>query len=809
MAILPTKILLIDDNLLDARLVKEYLSDYSNFKYDLATVGTLAAGKKIMGLTKFDVILLDLNLPDSNGIDTFEQLYIDYKSTPIIMLIGIDDEHLATEAIKMGAQDYLVKNQLTSLLLVRSIQYSIEPKKTEEKNEAANNTWQTTFDGMNDSIFLLDNEGVIIQANRATGNLLQNKEEDIIGKHCYKSVHHTDCAIEGCPYIKMKSSKKRETMILPLDDKWLEITVDPLFDNDGEITGAVHIISDITERKNAEVQIKRLNRVYALLSNINQTLVRIRNAEQLFKDVCLIAIGEGKFQGAWIGLFNYDNKLVNKEASAGFKCEFLVEELMNILISKSIKGGKHFISNNIEIDTKLNNEWKQRAQFCGFKSFAIFALIINNKPSGGFCIFSDELGFFDALEVNLLDEMSLDISFGLEYLVKEQERKTALQELIIAKEKAENADMLKTAFLANMSHEIRTPMNAVIGFSELIQKENLSSKEKNKFVELIKSNGESLVKIIDDIIDISKIDTKQMAIYFSAFNLKNLLDELYIYFSKIVISKNADAVDLLINISPEIDEAFFINSDKIRLKQVLVNLLNNAVKFTKKGSIKLVCELHKNKIYFAVEDTGIGIPAYQHKTIFDRFVQYSDTFVSRHFGTGLGLSISKEIVQLLGGKIELKSIVNEGSIFSFEIPFKKSLKELIINENDLAMSELDLTGKTILIVDDEESSFVLSKRILSESGASFEWAQDGEEAIELVKKNKYNFIIMDIKMPRIDGITATKLIKKQYPKLPIIIQTAFAMENEYNKALEAGCDAYITKPIVFDEFINKIAKLIV
>lgn len=372
------------------------------------------------------------------------------------------------------------------------------------------------------------------------------------------------------------------------------------------------------------------------------------------------------------------------------------------------------------------------------------------------------------------------------------------KELIIAKDKAEESDRLKTAFLASMSHEIRTPLNAIVGFSGIIADSSEGIKMKN-FSRIIASQNELLLQLVDDLIDFSKLEAGVMEFHEEKFDINELINNLMLMFN----SKLSTDVEL---VPVTMSKSFFILSDANRIKQLFSGLIYNAIKFTKKGSITFGYELdEQSEIEFFVKDTGIGIPNDQQKEIFKRFIKL-DTFSQ---GTGLGLSIVKNIVKMMSGKVWLESETGKGSNFYFKLPIKienldkrKEKRKSITNKPKLFNSEI-----TILIVEDNESNMIILEEILHLQKIKTLSATNGMEAIEVCKSNNdIDLVLMDLKMPVLDGFEATRKIKQFKPHLPIIAQTGQALSEDKDKAKEAGCDAYITKPIKRNELFELIRK---
>ena len=405
----------------------------------------------------------------------------------------------------------------------------------------------------------------------------------------------------------------------------------------------------------------------------------------------------------------------------------------------------------------------------------------------------------------------LIISIGRDLTERKKMKNTLQQQnkqLAIAKEKAEESNRLKSAFLANMSHEIRTPMNAILGFASFLKNDTLESERRNQFVDIINNSGNHLLNLINDIVDISKIDAGQMTIIETEFKLNDFLFELYQFFYSNISQKSKKLEITLIKEFQ--DDNDIIKTDKTRLRQILINIIGNAVKFTDYGSVEIeYLVTDDNMIQFSVKDTGIGISKEEIPIIFKRFRQADETSTRKYGGTGLGLAISKACAELLDGKIWVESELGFGSTFYFTIPYKPVFENTIRTPVNIESIKNIFVNKTILIVEDEPYSCLILEEILKPTKANILKANDGEQAINFCKNNlEIDLVLMDIQLPKIDGLTATNEIKKNRPNLPIISQTANAMQNDFDKSIEAGCDDYLTKPINRKELITKIAKQI-
>ena len=377
------------------------------------------------------------------------------------------------------------------------------------------------------------------------------------------------------------------------------------------------------------------------------------------------------------------------------------------------------------------------------------------------------------------------------------QKKKHENELIAAKEKAEQSDHLKSAFLANMSHEIRTPLNAIMGFSELLLNPNLIEEKRSKYANIIKLRGNDLLNLINDILDISKIESGLLDMNEIQTDINQILQEI-IQVCRLndKVSKNEISMTWCNDLS---NTQSILKTDAVRLKQILNNLIVNALKFTQRGEIKFGCRLSDgNHLLFYVQDTGMGIPSDKTDLIFTRFRQVKESVLVRESGgVGLGLSICKGILDLMKGKIWVESELGKGSTFYFTIPYKPIIS--ISSKNNLSFeshSTINWEAKTVLIIEDYPSNIEYIVELLSDTKIKYEIAKDGKTAISFIEQNKkIDLILMDIGLPDINGFELTKKIKGINPDFKIIAQTAFAASDSKNKCIEAGCDDYISKPI--------------
>lgn len=389
----------------------------------------------------------------------------------------------------------------------------------------------------------------------------------------------------------------------------------------------------------------------------------------------------------------------------------------------------------------------------------------------------------------------------------EDERNKLTELLIKSKEKAEESDRLKSAFLANISHEIRTPMNGILGFAELLKIPKLAPEVQEHYIDVIEKSGNRMLNIINDIVDISKIEAGQMNVHLEETNVNQLLRDLYVFFTP-----EANSKGLKLSVRTDLpDENSIIQTDHTKLAQILTNLIKNALKFTLEGSIEfgynsLEETLHAMSLKFYVKDTGAGIPKDQTNMIFERFRQGSILLTRAYEGAGLGLSISKAFVEMLGGRIWVESETGKGSVFFFELPLIKQ-QPVLSKANDSHLSNNDHRSCCLLVVEDDENSMLYIKALLEFEKITVFEANTGIKAIDLVKKHpEIDLVLMDLKMPEMDGFEATRKIKLLRPELPVIAQTAYSFNEEKEKAALAGCDDYLSKPIKRKILIETIYK---
>ncbi|MDP2337069.1 MAG: response regulator, partial [Bacteroidota bacterium] len=503
------QILIAEDSPTQAEQLK-YLLEKHNYKVIVAKDGKEAL--RLVGKHAPTLVISDIVMPEMNGYELCKEIKSDESTMdiPVILLTALTRSEDVLEGISCGADNFITKPYREDYLIAHIEQ--ILANRRIQKNERVRVGVEIIFGGKRRFITASQQQMLTLLISTYEAAVQRNDE-------------------------LVQTQEELKTLNEHLEEIVIKRTAE--------------LSAEIVIRKGAEERILKLNRIYAVLSNINQAIVRIHDINQLFKDACTIAVDEGKFQSAWIEIVNDETKKIETSATAGLANDLTEVSPDQNPVTGVIRSGTHFISNNITDDNSIPETWKQDSLSFGFRSFAVFPLIVFEKAIGAFCIYSNEFGFFDEIEISLLDEIANDISFGLEYIQKESERKQSElllreknkeievqneklnetnTELIIAKEHAEESDRLKSAFLANMSHEIRTPMNGILGFAELLKDPDLTGENQQGYISIIEKSGARMLNIINDIISISKIESGQIGVSISETNINEQTEYIYTFF---------------------------------------------------------------------------------------------------------------------------------------------------------------------------------------------------------------------------------------------------------------------------------------
>jgi PAS domain S-box-containing protein len=696
--------------------------------------------------------------------------------------------YIKNKPVKVSSEDYKISGSYTKNkdLLVY------------DKLKESEKRYRRLFESAKDGILILDFEtGNIVDANPFIINIIDRPLKEIIGKKLWE--------------IGLFSNKEQsEFAVIELKAKgYIRYEDMPIQRQNGKIT-----------------EVEFVCNVY-LVNNIKVIQCNIRDITERKQTEKTLIVSESRyrrlFETAQDGILILEFETGNITDANPFIIKIIDSPLKEILGKKLWEIG---LFSNKEESERAFNELKTNG-YIRFEDmpiqrpngkiieveFVSNVYLVNDKKVIQCNIrdITDRKNIEKALTASdqILKKQNTDyLNLNEEYLKLNEELTMSIiriqnmnDELIHSKVKAEESDNLKSAFLANMSHEIRTPMNAIMGFSGFLLEPGLTKEKIEEFVQIINVSSLQLLSVISDIIDISKIESGQIVIDSELVNINHLMNELFVTYKKLVELKK-----LSLYYSNESDSKLDqIKTDGNRIKQIFCNLINNAIKFTTEGKIEFGFKIKGNFIEFYVKDTGIGIAPENQKMIFQRFRQVETTNGRVYSGNGLGLSISSALVEKLGGTIEVNSELGKGSTFIFTIPYVTEIKNTVTSKLPIESNKYNWRGKTILLVEDEVNNHAYAEEILLVTDAKIIHAWDGKQAVEQVKNHsEISLVLMDIKLPLMNGYEATHLIKQMRPKLPVVAQTGYALANNRKQALEAGCDNYLAKPVDKDVLLKVI-----
>lgn len=797
------KVLLIEDNYADARLIELYLKEQYSNTCALTRSACLAEGLEQIKMKDFDIIIVDLSLPDSSGIDTFKEVYTFALEKPVLVLTGMEDEEIGISTVKMGAQDFLIKGKLNSRLLKRAIDYSIERFKmlnslseysrmleeqtanlqrektrlAEAQKMAHIGSWEWN---LQDQTFTCSDELYNVLG-------IEPIKEQLTFEMLFSFIHpadreRVDLTIKQA--VENKSSFKLMHRIIRRDGfvRVLQVHGEVLPDRDGRAHIMTGTKQDVTEQKK-EAELAEL----AMVATESYNAVTITNNEGK-----IVWVNQG-----FTKLFGYT--LEDVKGTYG--------EILRRGQSTGLSPDSEFYATILKEKKPLSYESKNYAKD-GNEYWVLTSLtpVINERG---------EVEKIISIDSDITKQKKAEQELIIANKISEHslyKGNKALEELNKAKHQLEESLKVKEQFLANMSHEIRTPMNAIIGFTGLLLKSDISA-ENRQYLSAIKTSGENLLVIINDILDFTKLESGKINFENIRFGLHNLV-------SLVIELMLPKAIEKGNKLSLKIEKGIpnYIVGDPTRLNQILINLVGNAIKFTDKGEVKVsISVVSENNEYiqlkFSVSDTGIGIPEESLPRIFESFTQAANDTTRKYGGTGLGLTITKQLVEQQGGKVGVTSKLNEGSVFFFSLVFEKSsLQETnnVSNDHDQERESFPLKDVRVLLVEDNSFNQILATKILDNWKCCVEVAANGRIAVEKVAEGAFDLILMDIQLPEMDGYEATQCIRNQMgpPKcnIPIVAMTAHAFSDEKSKCLKAGMNDYISKPFDEDLLYTKILK---
>jgi PAS domain S-box-containing protein len=745
----PIRILFAEDLPADAEMARREIKK-GGIEFIYKVVDTEPGFRKELKEFDPDIVVSDYSMPSFDGMTALKITRSVSNFIPFVVLTGSMNEETAVACMKAGANDYVIKEQIKRLpyAVMDAIEKSrdkLEKDRIEKQLHDSLAEFKDLINGMNETVWIIHPDGTLLDVNdRATKVMGYTREELLhqgifgvdnnLGKEDIKKMAQNLQDDKTQFFHTVHTTKEGKDIPVEINSSLIKYRGNPAI---------LSVARDISDRIRIEGELRLLSR------SVEQSPVSI-----VITDV------EGHIEyvnSTFTKITGYTFSEVKGSTPRVFKsgeqAKEFYEKLWNTLLSGS--------------------EWHGE--------------LINKKKSGE--------NFWEDISISPIMNNKGKITHFVSVREDITEKKKMIEDLMVAKERAEESDRLKSAFLANMSHEIRTPMNGILGFADLLKEPKLSGAEKEQYVEIIQKSGKRMLDTINDLIDISKIESGTLEVNYSKVNVNEQLNYFYNFFKPEAESRGLQ----IICHSPLPDQETDIVTDGEKLNAALSNLIKNAIKYTNEGKIEFGYKRDfDHQIEFFVKDTGIGIEKERQMSVFKRFVQ-ADTSLSKPYeGAGLGLSIAKGYIEKLGGKIWLDSDIGEGSNFYFTVPCLEKMNAKNSEKTTVKNLPIDTTLKelTILVAEDEEVARLYLTEILEKKCKKLLFAENGKQAVEVYKNHPgIDLVLMDIKMPVMDGYSATMKIKENDSNALVVAQTAYALAGDKEKALAAGCRDYLTKPL--------------
>ncbi len=763
-------VIYVEHNSVDVDLTVRHLKKYApNLRLEVVPTGEEALkmfqqSDGSTGSTHPHVIILDYHLPGMSALD-FIKIIRQEKllEIPVIIISGQGDEDIAVQALKLGATDYITKSSdylfRLPFMIVNAYNQDALKKKQLELTESESK-YRLLAENSGDVIFTLNKELNFTYISPAIKSLRGYEPKEVLNQHISEVMTPgsfeiaTEVIKEYFDFFAENTAEDapEKTIELELTCKdgttvWAEVKASLMKDENGMITGLVGVTRDVTIRRQATEEIRKLSQ--AVEQSPESILITNTNGDIEYCNPSAIRnSGYAKEE-----ILGYNPRIFK----SGNTSDDVYKDIWN-----TIKSG---------------NVWEGEFQ--------------NRKKNG-------EL-FWEASSITPIHSSSGKITHYLAIKRDVTDQKKMNDQLVLAKEEAEENNRLKLALLNNLSHEIRTPMNAIMGFSDLMK--DASHENKDTYAEIISYSSNQLLTLIDDIILLSRLQSEKIPIAKTVFSPGVLIAQIIQAFSHPDFRKGIE----LISTIPEKYNSLYIESDKKKIEQIISNLTSNALKYTFRGSIKIGFEVVGEKCEFFVEDTGIGIPEPEQQKIFETFYRSEQAISLAIRGTGLGLNIARETAQQFDGSISVISKHNVGSRFTLTIPFHQvhKMESAPVEPHINPVNTKDLV---VLIVDDEPINIKYLEILLKGFVKRTDGAVNGKVAVQMASQNRYDLVLMDSKMPVMGGVEATKILKDLFPDLPIIAQTALVSADDKELMMEAGCDDFIGKPINKNKLLEMIHK---
>jgi len=776
------EVLYIEHHTSDIDLTLRHLKMYAPFIHLDCVSSAEEALQKIekneTATNHINLILLDYQLPGINALEFIKYIRQERKlHVPIIMVTGQGNEDIAIQALKLGANDYLVKRKnylyrLPSAIINVNQHFELIKKQAElAKSELK---YRLLADNSADVIFVLDNDLNYTYVSPAVKVLRGFEPEEVINQNISETLTHESLEKVINARNEILTAIQNEAIQTPIQKT---INLEMLCKN--KTTVWTEVKASISLDANSKIEITGVSRDITFRKLANDNIRKLSRAVEQSPASVIITDLKGNIE--------YVNPKFSK--ISGYTFEEVKGKNPRILKSNKTTSEEYkYLWDTIT----AGREW--------------FGEFLDKKKDGSL--------YWESASISPIRN---EVGIITHYLaVKEDitEKKKEKEELIAAKEKAEESDRLKSAFLANMSHEIRTPMNGILGFADLLKEPGLSGFRQQEYINIIQKSGNRMLNIINDIVDISKIESGQMKVNYSETNVNEQIEFVYN-----LLKPEAELKELQLSYKMSLpDTEAIILTDREKIYAILINLVKNAIKFTNNGSIEFgyflnpeSSEFASNETYleFYVKDTGIGIPKDRREAIFERFIQADIADKMARQGAGLGLSISKAYIEMLGGKIWLESKEGIGSTFHFSVQKQSEIVNKLISKSDIQVDfdKKSMKSLKILIAEDDETSSKLISIYVRKFCHEIIHAKNGAEAVDLSRENPdIDLILMDILMPIMDGNEAVRQIREFNPTVIIIAQTAYALSGDKEKTIDSGCNDFISKPIIKRDLMNLIHK---
>ncbi len=801
----PTTILHVDDNEANRYVVMRMLQK-AGYAVLEATTGTEALEMAVS--SRPDLIILDVQLPDFNGFEVCGRL----KANPATACIPV--LHLSAtfvegkdkaEGLDSGADGYLVQ-PVEAIELIATVRALLRIRKAEELALAQAQEWQTTFDAMNDGVFLLNSQGRVLRCNWAMSQFLQKPQVEIIGYSHQELMQSVLGLTEVTAFFRAQETGRREKLELQASGQWYAVTIDPMLSQEGAFSGAVYRVVDITDRRRAEESVRFLSEASAVLSASLDYKITLNNLAQItvptLADCCVFDV---------IGADEQVQRVAWRHGDPTKQAWF--EQVQYYIPPNSSKNHptiKALFRGESSFVADVTDQWLQEIAFSeqylqftrdiDLQSLLLVPLISHNQVLGALTLgLTKSSGRrYTAADLSLVEDLAHRASLALANARLYRE--------------SQETNRMKDEFLATLSHELRSPLNSMLGWAKLLNTRSFDAATTKRAMEIIERNARVQAQLVEDLLDVSRIIQGKFRLDVRPVELLNVVESAL---EAVRPAAEAKEIQLSAALDPGVSA---MAGDSTRLQQVFWNLLSNAIKFTPKGGqVMVILEQVDGYLEIAIADTGQGISPEFVPYVFERFRQ-ADSSITRSFsGLGLGLAIVRHLVELHGGIVYAQSQGEDlGSTFTVKLPILPVRVEVqplpVYPTIERGLSEVNLPslkGIRVLVVDDELDSREFTAMVLEECGAVVVAAASVSEALAAFAKASFDVLVSDIGMPEADGYSLIARIRgmKQYGKIPAVALTAYARVEDKSKAIAAGFEMHLSKPVEPAELATVVASL--